>query len=288
MQMDPRMKRSALSGFTLIELLIVIAIIAILASILMPVLKKAEERAESVYCMNNTRELTVGWIMYQGDNNEKLMAVVGYPGGESAIDGSASPTGNWEDWTAGTWNVNNWGLVSNTLMSAFVSNAKTYKCPADRYRSPQNIGDRIRSYSMSGILDGSGSGAPLLVNGNGRTYTEATKSTDLRTPGPANIFVFLDEQADSIDDMKFMVNAGYPSTGEHWRNLPAGYHDGDGSFSFADGHSEIHKWMVRSGQFNTLYPVHYVNYPTGNSPWAAPTLIRNADYEWLDDRMPYH
>jgi prepilin-type N-terminal cleavage/methylation domain-containing protein len=283
---SPAARRQA-GGFTLIELLVVIAIIAILAAMLLPALSKAKLKAQGTYCMNNTKQLTLGWIMYQGDNSDMLMAVSGNTAGAyTAID----KTLNSMDWTSSGLNTNTTGLTGPTaLMAVYVKSAGVYKCPADNYQSPANPGPRTRSVSMNGALDGGTGSGPTFENANGRTYFEARKVNDLNTPGPSNIYVFLDEHADSIDDLLFMLDPGYAPNGEHWRNLPASYHNGCGSFSYADGHSEIHKWMVRSGIFSTVYGVHFVNYPnSATSPWGMPTLSDNQDYEWMDDRMPYH
>jgi hypothetical protein len=192
-----------------------------------------------------------------------------------------------DDMTWGNPNNTSVGLLlTNTaLMSQYVRSAKAYKCPADNFNDP-TTGERVRSYSMNGVLGGHTPNVKGLAPGGGTFFGQgglgdATKMTDLNAPGPANVYVMLDEHPDSLNDAIFAFNPGCPMGSETWRDLPASNHNRVGSFSFADGHSEIHKWV----DARTSQPVTF-------KPWASIysggyNVQVSADYEWLNNRMPY-
>ncbi|MFO1478103.1 MAG: prepilin-type N-terminal cleavage/methylation domain-containing protein [Verrucomicrobiota bacterium] len=122
--MKPRATRSAANAFTLIELLVVIAIIAILAAMLLPALTKAKDRAMSIACVNNTRQISIGFTLYAGDNKDYYPSPPYWwrPGPYKNMSGLMC---------GGEWMLRD-HVTPNTpapMISPYAPNAKIWVCP---------------------------------------------------------------------------------------------------------------------------------------------------------------
>ncbi|HEY0456943.1 MAG TPA: H-X9-DG-CTERM domain-containing protein [Verrucomicrobiae bacterium] len=246
-------------AFTLIEVLVVIAVIAILAALLLPALIAAKEKARTTGCANNIRQLALGLAIYTDENIDLL---VNNHGLQETLRSKQTWANNVEDWLTSDGNTNVTTLTDAKLGPYVGGSAGVFKCPSDK--SMADNGPRIRSYSMNSMV---GNPGEQLDKFNPQ-FMQFFNLSDI--PNPANIYVFLDEHPDTINDGFFMNRWDE----FRWGNLPGSYHNGAANVSFADGHIETHRWVladtrrppVRGGAGGTFVP-------------AGPE-----DYNWLKER----
>jgi prepilin-type N-terminal cleavage/methylation domain-containing protein/prepilin-type processing-associated H-X9-DG protein len=294
--------KASRDAFTLIELLVVIAIIAILAAMLMPVLMKAQERARTIQCESNQKQLIMAWDMYPQENQDFVC-----PNPALSIAQGADTIGT--TWVLGYMHCDpntpdNTNIVNlqTSLLAPYCSYAtKIYKCPDDTWKCAENdvLMDRVRSVSMNTCIEGN----YYEVNGNNGSYpiSEANypatqgikvycyvKLTDIgpHTPGPnvSDMWVMTDENPNTINN----GNMSWFSNGSFWSDTPGGYHSNGSDFSFSDGHVEFHKWQTvwssspagttGAGTGLANWPCQGMNPPNGGPSWGS-----KVDYAWVTD-----
>jgi prepilin-type N-terminal cleavage/methylation domain-containing protein/prepilin-type processing-associated H-X9-DG protein len=264
------------SAFTLIELLVVIAIIAILAALLLPTLSKTKAKAQSIACLSNLKQLQTGWLMYVHDNNDSLPPNISRKIQFDQVN------------VTGSWVLGNAKIDTNTanikagVLSRHVDSAGVFQCPADKstVRNQPAI-RRTRSYSMHNWFNCDVISGTALDDTNDTPFN-LRKSTRIINPPPSQAWVFIDEHDMSIDDGVFGIGSPWAFPEAHtdpnqswWGAFPGDRHNNAANLSFADGHTEQHRWRFH----RTIK-----SYGTGKTPTVNAADL--ADVKWLQARIP--
>lgn len=300
---EPGQRRRA---FTLIELLVVIAIIAILASVLMPVLHQAQLRAETAACIAHQKQLAAAWVMYSTDDND--FCAGNYWNDEQnwmqyrGIFSPSAPIKTPENWISGWMDPCGQGSTGNGMipnpegdntnddllvdpsyasMGDYVKNRQIFICPScivkvyGSYTGKRTY-NQIRSVSMNCWVG-------YVCNPPGGAFRKFQKTTQISHGiGPSDLFVFMEERGESIDDGSFETQM----QGTGIANFPTDYHNTAATVGFADGHVDVHRWFGGP----TSVPGVSVNAPQNPEPgtkWGIPVPtvgMRNiADLAWLQN-----
>ncbi len=231
--------------FTLIELLVVIAIIGILASMLLPSLNKAKAKANSIDCQGRLKQLMVGMLLYNDDNNEWY---------------AYQNVGDWIKGTNCFEAINPYvlGLDEDPIDSDTLSDAAKafYRCPGEtrtKSKFMMSYGINTHRNGSNGVRDG------ILLGNDSGTFPDGTSYSGTpcrktQVVDPSGTFVFACYapngswgQSYAMNNTINMRNVDYNNLGSSAMGL---LHNNASNWGFSDGHVEWMRWQDSVGTGN--------------------------------------
>ncbi len=223
------------AAFTLLELLVVIAVIAILAALLLPALSRAKGRALRIACLNNLKQLQLGWHLYADDHNDMVVPNNSfYSLSGPGLTAPPELTGTGPSWCPGVAPLDTTTAnIQQGLLFPYCQATALYHCPADRSRvtdHPNLL--RTRSYCMN---------ISLCCDDATNSFR---KLTGIFAPTPPRLFVLIGTHEQDIWDPTFGIFSTDSAYATYWLDLPADRHQRGANLSFADGHTEHWRWQA--------------------------------------------
>jgi prepilin-type N-terminal cleavage/methylation domain-containing protein/prepilin-type processing-associated H-X9-DG protein len=221
-------------GFTLIELLVVIAIIALLMAILIPALHRAREQGQRAVCLSDLKQLSLAWIMYADENDNKIVAGSTGKGGENNVPLKEDGWVRWAGYSDTTPDALQIQAIEEGALFPYCQTAKLYQCPS-------GLRGEMRTYAIVDAMNGWPTKPELIIKNR------------MRIARPGERLVFVDEGWTTLASWSVpygreswwgstVIQAGILAADNRHKDPPPVRH-GDGTcFSFADGHSEYWKW----------------------------------------------